>query len=824
MATSTFEFTTFPIADPGAVVTCPHVRFTILTSRLFRLEYDPKETFEDRPSQAFWFRQQPVPSFKQHVTPASIVIETDDLKLRYLPTGHGFSARTLSVEVKALGTIWHYGDSQWKGNLMGTARTLDGADGPIPLETGLVSRDGWAVVDDSHSLVFNSLGWLEHRSNREAIDLYFFGYGHDYTTCLRDFTRVAGPVPLIPRWILGNWWSRYWPYSQDELKALMEDFRRHQIPLAVCIVDMDWHITATGNSSSGWTGYTWNRNLFPDPTAFLSWLHNQGLHTALNLHPAEGIHPHEEQYPLMAATMGIDPASQQPVTFDIADSHFMRAYFDILHHPMEEQGVDFWWLDWQQGSGSKMANLDPLWLLNHLHFNDAGRNKDRRPFIFSRWGGLGNHRYPIGFSGDTFSTWNSLAYQPFFTATAANVAYGWWSHDIGGHMHGSEDRELYTRWVQFGVFSPILRLHSTFNEYQERRPWGYDSEVLEITRTALRLRHSLIPYLYTMAWHNATQSLPLVTPMYYSWPEEPEAYRCSDQYCFGSELVVAPFLTPANQETHLSRGSLWLPTGDWFNFFSGEYLEGGKWYPLFGGLADVPVFGRAGGIVPLGPNVDWGGTQNPDELTLVIFPGASGQFELYEDEGMSQAYLEGHDCISRFTQDWDEDRLQFTVAPADGDRSLIPAERTYNLTWRGLSRPEKVELAIDNNLIDLSAVYSQPDEIFAQVNTQTQNESLLAANYDADSETFVLSGIHLKSSSRLVVNLAVVKGQSLLSKRNRKKENIRKILRHFSCDSEYKRQIDTRLDEFLTDPSLLGSYGRLLTEAQMGLLLQVLSQ
>ncbi len=189
--------------------------------------------------------------------------------------------------------------------------------------------------------------------------------------------------------------------------------------------------------------------------------------------------------------------------------------------------MDFWWLDWQQGKQSQAARAGPALVAQSPPFLRPGaRTACKRPFIFSRWGGLGNHRYPIGFSGDTVVTWESLAFQPYFTATAANVGYGWWSHDIGGHMGGIEEAELYLRWVQFGVFSPILRLHSTNNPYQDRRPWGWGPAVEGPARAAMQLRHALIPYLYTMAWRNTAQGIPLVTPLYYTHPEAEDAYAC----------------------------------------------------------------------------------------------------------------------------------------------------------------------------------------------------------------------------------------------------------------------------------------------------------
>jgi hypothetical protein len=374
------------LADPAAVVTAPHARFTVLTPRLLRLEHSAADQFEDRASQVFWRRQQPAPAFTLQRSDAEIEITTEFLCLRYRHSPRGFTPQTLSIELRQFHrTVWHYGDRN-RRNLHGTYRTLDGISGAAGLEPGLMSRAGWA---------------------------------------------------------LGNWWSRYWAYTQDELTHLMEAFEAHAIPLSVCVIDMDWHVTNTGNASSGWTGYTWNTDLFPDPPAFLAWLHARGLKTALNLHPAEGAHPHEAAYPAMAQWMQAEPGA--PVPFDCADPQFMRGYFEILHHPLEAQGVDFWWVDWQQGTQTNVHGLDPLWWLNHLHFYDLARDGRKRPFVFSRWGGLGNHRYPIGFSGDTLVTWESLAFQPYFTATAANVGYGWWSHDIGGHMGGVEDGELYTR-------------------------------------------------------------------------------------------------------------------------------------------------------------------------------------------------------------------------------------------------------------------------------------------------------------------------------------------------------------------------------------------
>ena len=693
-----------PIARPKAIVMAPNVRFTVLTDRLIRIEYSPKNTFEDRPSQVFWYRQQPVPHFKTQVTDKLVEIETDALRLVYKISRNGFTPRNLSIKLKENGVTWHYGDSSKQaGNLKGTARTLDGVAGRTRLEDGLVSVAGWSVVDDSKTLVFDENGWLVSRTissrknDLKPQDLYFFGYGDDIPALLRDYTKVAGEIPMIPRYILGNWWSRYWAYTQDELQSLMQEFREREIPLSVCIVDMDWHITKTGNESSGWTGYTWNRELFPDPNGFIGWLHSQGLRTALNLHPALGIHPHEEQYADMARWMGIDPESNTPIPFEVSDPRFMEGYFEILHHPFEESskkgkaqkhGVDFWWMDWQQGKKSRLAGLDPLWGLNHLHFQDLTRDGRKRPFVFSRWGGLGNHRYPIGFSGDTIIEWSSLAFQPYFTSTAANVGYGWWSHDIGGHFFQDGTPELYLRWVQFGVFSPIFRLHSTNRPELERRPWAKPEPVYKAARDAMQLRHALIPYLYSMAWRAHQTSLSLVTPMYYGHMDSPDAFRATDQYFFGSELLVAPVLKPVDPKSGLVTHKVWFPAGDWFNFFNGEPVEGDGWRTFKSGLEDIPVFAKAGAIVPLAPRVGWGGLENPKELDVYIFPGMDNSFELYEDDGETNDYQQGKYAITKFTLK----KNVFTIQPVEGDAKLIPSRRLYRIHLRGVNAEASASL------------------------------------------------------------------------------------------------------------------------------------
>lgn len=775
-----FKLDFSPVANPGAIVTGRNVRFTVLTSRLIRIEYSSSNIFEDRASQVFWYRNQPVPQFQVIKDDCRVEIITEDLHLVY-EERNGLYPADLHISGRKENISWHFCDSA-SGNLFGTARTLDKADGSIPLEKGLMSKDGWSIVDDTESLVFNEDYMLVNRGlnngNNLYKDVYFFGYGKDYKGCLRDFFKVAGNVPLIPRWALGNWWSRYWEYTQDELTNLMQEFEQNGVPLSVCIIDMDWHIVKD-LPYSGWTGYTWNTGLFPNHTGLLKWLHDKGLKVSLNLHPADGVRPHEKAYEEMANFLGIDPSTKKSVEFDITNPRFIEAYFKILHHPLEEEGIDFWWIDWQQGTKTNIKGLDPLWMLNHLHFYDSGRNAEKRPFIFSRWGGLGNHRYPIGFSGDTIVTWDSLSFQPYFTLTASNVGFGWWSHDIGGHMGGIEDRELYTRWVQFGVFSPILRLHSNKNPFHRRLPWEYDDEVYNAAKEAMQLRHALIPYLYTMAWKFSTEGLPPVTPMYYNHPDDEIAYRCSKQYYFGTEMIVSPFVSHTDEDTGLARQVVWLPEGDWFDFSTGEYYEGGVKHAVYGGLKDIPVFAPAGAIIPLGPKAGWGGVANPDKIQINIFPGKSNTFSLYEDDGETQFYKEGRYCITDFMLNWRGNIAEFEIKPVTGDTSVIPAQREYLLLFRSFKNPGSVTVKI--------------------------NGIEIKVNYRYDSKTYQISfePIMLTPSDYLHITLKTG-SDTLMEKPDLTEQKFINALMSFKLNTYVKRRIFRDYPDIIQNIGLLG--------------------
>ncbi|MGH7995253.1 MAG: TIM-barrel domain-containing protein, partial [Opitutaceae bacterium] len=543
--------------------------------------------------------------------------------------------------------------------------------------------------------------WVMERPPGDRQDWYFFGYGHHYRRALGDFVRVAGRIPLPPRFAFGVWWSRYWAYTDQELDELVKGFHEDDAPLDVLVIDMDWHDTrgrhfnrldASGHTL-GWTGYTWNRLLFPDPPAFLRRLHREGLKVTLNLHPASGIQPWEACYPAMARAMGIDPASRKYVPFDITDKKFARNYFDLVLHPLEREGVDFWWLDWQQESTTRMPGVNPTWWLNYTHFTDQER-EGKRPLLFHRWGGLGNHRYEIGFSGDTVSVWPSLAFQPWFTATAANVGYAYWSHDIGGHMPGKVDPELFTRWVQFGAFSPILRTHTTRNSEAERRIWAYPEPYADILRRAFHLRYALQPYLYTEARRTYDTGVAFLHPLYYDWPELDQAYRAKNEYAFGVDLIAAPVTTAADPASGLAAERIWIPPGSWVEWPTGRTLLGSAEMTRRFSIDQIPVYVRAGAIVPMQPPMPYTGAKPVDPLILAVFPLADGRtsaYTVYADGGADEAYQRGVCAWTPVRARESGGKLDVRVLPTRGGYPGMPEERGLEIRLPGDWPPSGVE-------------------------------------------------------------------------------------------------------------------------------------
>ncbi len=632
------------------------------------------------------------------------------------------SAFTFDVDGKT-GKVTNFA----KHMLPGTARTLDMANGAVKLENGVVGYDGTSVMDDSKSLVVNPDGSLSPR--KKCKDIYWFAGYNNPIEQLQDFFKLTGEVPLIPKYALGNWWSRYRAYTQEEYRSLMQKFIDKEIPITVATIDMDWHWTDVikrfGEEArcekpkclqeaiyyylmQGWTGYSWNTELFPDHKELLSWLHEKGFKVPLNIHPSQGIRFFENQYEEICKSLGKNPKNKEIIPFDVTDPKFMKAYFEVLHHPLEEEGVDFWWIDWQQGTKTKIPGLDPLWALNHYHYLDSARN-GKRPMILSRYAGLGSHRYPLGFSGDTHATWKSLDFQPYFTNCAANAGYTWWSHDIGGHAKGIQDDELYLRWLQLGVFSPINRLHSSNSDFMGKEPWKRCWAVNKVSEDFLRLRHKLIPYLYSANYRTHKYGEPICMPMYYKY-DYLEAYGVKNQYIFGGQLLVAPITKPMDKRTNLSKVDVWLPKGRWTDIFNGRIYNGDSWVTMHRDINSIPVLAPEGAIIPMYKNDRTNDLSLDQPLEIHIWRG-NGCYELYEDDGETMDYTNGKSAITTFELKEDGNSLRLTITPSKDSYGLLSEEREMTIKFRDIVTNDiVVKIGSDPIVIELNDIKPTQNE------------------------------------------------------------------------------------------------------------------
>jgi alpha-glucosidase (family GH31 glycosyl hydrolase) len=677
------------------------VRFTVVTDAVIRMEWSKDGAFTDSPSFLAVNRHYAPVDYKLKESRKWVEITTATMKLRYEKNSGKFTDKNLSVTSSALLAtkfLWKPGMKQSE-NLKGTYRTLDGYDGDtysygkdhpkIPLEDGLLAKDGWSLLDDSHNFLFDDSDWpwVKPRSEEDAQDWYFMAYGHNYKRALKDFTVFAGKVPLPPRFAFGYWWSRYWSYSDNELRNLVEKFHSYDIPLDVLVIDMDWHYTEKGKG--GWTGYTWNRRLFPDPDEFLRYLKKNDLQITLNLHPANGIQPYEEKYKQMAQWMGMDSTSKKAIPYVGSNKRFMTGWLDKILRPMHEAGVDFWWLDWQQfPTDSVVKGLSNTWWLNYVMFSDMERKGNTRPLLYHRWGGLGNHRYQIGFSGDSFISWKTLDYQPYFNSTASNVLYGYWSHDIGGHQGASSiDPELFTRWMQFGALSPIMRTHTTKNGGLNKEPWVFSSDYLTVLRNTIDQRYQMAPYIYTMARKTYDEGISLCRPMYYDYPESEEAYRFKNEYMFGDNILVAPVTAPMNDG--YSTMSIWLPSGnDWYEWHTGTMLKGGQTLQRSFAIDEFPIYFKAGSVIPMYNKVK-NLRSNDEEIDVTVIPGQNGSFTLYEDNGNDKAYKD-HYATTGLSMKVSGCELTVTIEPRKGTYEEIPARRQFKVNVLASTVPQRV--------------------------------------------------------------------------------------------------------------------------------------
>ena len=726
-------------------------RFTVITPTLIRMEYAENGQFEDRPTQTVAARPTPAASFERRVEDGVLVLQTDALTLRYQQNSGPFTPDNLSIELMRgderveARPDWSFAPQP--GNLGGWRRGLDNEKDPQPLHEGVLSRAGWYLLNDSNTVLLTETPpGFEVRPDTAGTyqDGYLFGYGLDYVQGLTDLRTLTGAAPLLPKKAVGVWFSKWWAYDDAEWRAEIEGFKTHQVPLDTISVDTDWKlvhneqgcifwntvIQARTDDHCSWNGWDWNRDAYPDPAGFVSWAHDQGIDVGLNVHPS--IAESDPAYPQTAATTGgmmtddadlpcnflqADPSTPCYV-FDWTQASHLEAYFD-LHEPIEDTGIDFWWLDWCcEGSSAQAPGLSADTWINAAYAEQHEDMGSRWP-AFSRIGGsfqngkggvdnngigaFAEHRYSIHFTGDTCSTWELMAAQAAMTAAEGNIGLPYVSHDIGSFLgepptdvecnnmvntgkHLPDD--MYVRWIQLGTFQPIMRLHS---HHGDRLPWEYAGKAETVATDFMRLRGQLVPMLYTLSREAHDNGLPMARPLYLQWPEQEPAYEYLSQFTLGDDMLVATVAAPGDPAVV----DIWIPPGEWTDFFTGESFTGPTEITRSVPLEHYALFMRKGAILPLQPELPTSPHGPQDDLIVKVWPGAEGTFELYEDEGRGFAYRDGAYLWTplRSSSSANGACHSLTIDAAQGQGfSGALNTRSWQLRFVGVAQPQNVTL------------------------------------------------------------------------------------------------------------------------------------
>lgn len=688
----------------GQIVQTPHFRIEVLSPALFHITQAapgaPAPDYAGTPLAGYAARFAKT-SFKAHETDGRLVIATERASLSLDP-----AASDLKTLRAALAT--HDGapaiaiddlaapDTQNLGGVVASIEEKERNCGMDAMPPGLLSRRGWTVASvGGENLLALGLS---------SSDVFLFAYGLDYKQALADHKRLLGPIPMVPKWVLGNWFSQYHPYSAADYQRITQRFRQEKMPLDVIICDMNWH-------GPDWFDTRYNNELFPDMLGFLKWARGEGLRVGFNHHP-RGIpadDPRLAQFCQDAGLKreqmkkGVDKrAGTERVFYDTEKPRQHNAYMNIFLKQLMDDGVDLHWID-----------TGPMSLATQGRYFDYAAKyfgETRRPLLLARQAdaSLTHYLYPLAFSGDTAQEWKVIATEILANVGGGNSGVAYWSHDIGGFFPGAPTREMFARWIQFGVVSPILRLHGARDERYNlkdlagkeyvisRQPWDWGREVLESARAAFQLRQRLTPYLYTLTAEAHASGLPLCRGMYLDYPAAPEAYDYKFQYMLGESLLAAPIIeTSGQEEKGLATKQVWLPAGTWYDFFSGERHEGGgRVVTVKKNLNEFPLFVKAGAILPLAPYADRVMAKATGPMTLEIYKAAQAgthTYRLYEDEGESMAFAKGERAWTRIDyQQVDGKRATLTIHPAEGRYKGQAQERAWSITLRGFEAGAKV--------------------------------------------------------------------------------------------------------------------------------------
>jgi alpha-D-xyloside xylohydrolase len=597
-------------------------------------------------------------------------------------------------------------------NLKGTTRRILNVNTQINVPV-LVSSRGYGLFWDNYSTSDFYGGECNDSKYRylseagEMLDYYFF-YGPAIDRVLDLYRTATGAAPLFPKWAYGLFQSKDKYTSQAELLSVVSGYRNNDIPLDCIVQDWDY-----------WTPYAWGSHFmdearYPDPASLVAELHAAHVHTMISIWPLYQCvaTPRKagelDNYSALDALGALYPTSGSHHFCDTFNASARAlVYQQIYDRLLGAHGWDGIWADNTEpqpypdpvdvrtantalGRGALFVNAYPLQHAKGLYENwRAVGPIEKRVYVLTRSAFAGQQRYASAcWSGDIHCDFATLAKQIPAGLNFSLAGMPYWTTDIGGYWGHSVDwttsanNELFTRWFQYGAFNPIFRIHGGGARELYGESWSPTTKanLLEIDK----LRYRLMPYIYSLAFRVTSEGYTLMRHLVFDYPSDANTFSVKDQFLFGPAFLVSPVVTAGA----ISR-SVYFPTGTWYDFWTGSTMSGGCSAIVSSPLSKIPLFVKAGSIVPMGPNIQYA-TQSIDPLEIRIYRGQDGAFALYEDEGDGYGYEAGQRSLIPFT--WNESEKRLTIGVRAGSYEGMPMTRTFNIVWVGVNHGAGVEV------------------------------------------------------------------------------------------------------------------------------------
>ncbi len=568
--------------------------------------------------------------------------------------------------------------------------TMDPLYESFPVYLGLRPGLGYARFFDNTWRSHFDFGYSEpgvFRYNAAGGELnYYFIYGPDPAAILARYTGLTGRMPMPPRWALGHQQCRWSYYPEAKVREVTEKLRAHRLPTDVIYLDIDY--------MDGYRVFTWDKERFPNPKKLIADLRAQGFRTITIIDP--GV-KQDEKYAVYKegvkrgyfckkpdGSLFVGPVWPGDAVFPDFTHPDVRRWWGDLHRMLLDVGVAGVWTDMNEPAvfGGVGWTMDED-VLHYDHGHQTPHSKSHnvygflmaratreglerlrpheRPFVITRAAYAGIQRYAAVWMGDNSSWWEHLWLAMPMCLSVGLAGQPFVGVDIGGFSDDCTP-ELYARWVQLGAFTPFCRTHAALGT-RDQEPYAFGPEVERIARKYLELRYRLLPYTYTLFWEASQTGAPIMRPLAYAYPNDPATYEVSDQFLWGDAFLVAPIY-----QENVTHRAVYLPAGRWMDYWTEKVHEGPAWIVAEAPLDTLPLYVRAGSIVPTGPAMQHTDEKPLDPLTLEVYGGDDGHFTLYEDDGLTTAYQEG---------DWATTAMVYEETPASATLAIAARQGRY---------------------------------------------------------------------------------------------------------------------------------------------------